>query len=119
MPEELKVYSEGEIKSKLTGELSGWTVEANYLKRVYQTDGWPTTLMAVNAIAFLAEAANHHPDLTVSWSKVGVSLQSHSAGGITAMDLELAKKIEAIVLWRPSLDSVFKGGTNKEWVRAG
>jgi pterin-4a-carbinolamine dehydratase len=119
MPEELKVYDKGEIKLKLTGELSGWTVEANYLKRVYQTDGWPTTLMTVNAIAFIAEAANHHPDLTVSWSKVGVSLQSHSAGGITDMDLELAKKIESVVLWRPSPGSAFAGGTDKEWVRAG
>jgi len=119
MSDTLKVYTEAEIKDLLASELPGWSVEDNHLRRVYKTDGWQTTLMVVNTIAFFAEAADHHPDLTVSWPKVGVSLQTHSAGGITAMDVELAKQIEAAVLWRPAADSVFKGGTSKKWVSGG
>ncbi len=58
--------------------------------------------MLVNAIGYVAEAAYHHPDLTVTWAKVWVKLQTHSAGGITDKDFELARKIEDIVLWRPA-----------------
>ena len=116
---EPKVYSEADAKEKLAQELPGWSVEDNHLKRTYKTDGWRTTLMVVNSIAFVAEAADHHPDLTVSWPKVGVSLQTHSAGGITDMDIALAKQIEATVLWRPAQDSVFKGGTKSKWVSGG
>lgn len=119
MTETLKVYSEAEIKTKLTNQLPGWKVEDNHLKRTYKTDGWQTTLMVVNTIAFFAEAADHHPDLSVSWPRVGVSLQTHSAGGITDMDIDLAKKIEAAVLWRPAADSPFEGGTSKDWVSDG
>ena len=60
--------------------------------RFYETDGWPTTLMAVNAIGFLCEAADHHPDLTVSWGKLTVRLNTHTAGGVTDKDLELARR---------------------------
>jgi hypothetical protein len=55
-------------------------------RRNYKTDGWPTTLMLVNAIAFLSEAAYHHPDLAVTWGRVTVKLSTHSAGGITDKD---------------------------------
>lgn len=112
------VYSEAEVKAALANDLPHWSVEGNMIKREYKTDGWQTTLMAVNTIAFVAEAAFHHPDLEVSWSKVTVKLQTHSAGGITAMDLALAKKIEETVLWRPAADSPFEGGTGKKWVVA-
>jgi 4a-hydroxytetrahydrobiopterin dehydratase len=81
--------------------LGGWRHESGWLKRSYSTDGWRSTMLAVNAIAFLAEAANHHPDLEVHWGSVGVSLQTHSAGGVTDKDLQLAHQIEALVLWRP------------------
>ena len=117
MPEELTVYSEAEAKRKLSGQLPAWSVEDNHLKRDFKTDGWQTTLMVVNNIAFLAEAADHHPDLTVTWPNVGIRLQTHSEGGITDKDFELAKKIETTVLWRPPDDSVFKGGTSKKWVK--
>ena len=57
--------------------------------------------MLVNAIGYLAEAAYHHPDLTVTWGRVTVKLQNHAAGGIIDKDFELARKIEEVVLWRP------------------
>ena len=57
--------------------------------------------MLVNAIGFICEAADHHADLAVSWGKVWVKLQTHSSGGVTEKDFELARKIEDEVLWRP------------------
>ncbi len=72
--------------------------------------------MLVNAIGFFAEAADHHPDLAVSWGKVQVKLWTHSAGGVTASDVELAKLIEQTALWRPRSGgraSALRGTTKK------
>jgi 4a-hydroxytetrahydrobiopterin dehydratase len=93
--------------------LPGWRLEGGALVREYQTDGWPTTLMLVNAIGFFAEAADHHPDLAVSWGKVGVKLWTHSAGGVTASDVELARLIEQTALWRPAAGSALRGTPKK------
>jgi pterin-4a-carbinolamine dehydratase len=76
--------------------LPGWFHETGTLVKNYKTSGWPATLMLVNAIGFLAEALDHHPDLAVHWGSVVVRLSTHSAGGITKMDLELAKHIEDV-----------------------
>ena len=110
----LKVYSDGEITAKIQAEgLDAWTLEDGWLRRKYNTDGWQTTLLLVNAIGFLAEAAYHHPDLAVTWGKVWVKLKTHSAGGITDKDFALAKKIEEIVLWRPPAGGPLEGTPNK------
>jgi 4a-hydroxytetrahydrobiopterin dehydratase len=96
--------------------LKDWDEDAGTIRRVYSTDGWPTTLMLVNMIGFFAEAADHHPDLAVSWGKVEVRLSSHSAGGITDKDVELARLIESNALWRPTGGALT--GTSKQWVSA-
>src|SRR5947209_5482192 len=103
MPDEkLHVYSDPEIAAKLAEHgLNSWYLEDGWLRRKYTTDGWPTTLMLVNAVGYLAEAAWHHPDLNVTWGKVWVKLKTHSAGGITDKDFALARKIEDVALWRP------------------
>jgi pterin-4a-carbinolamine dehydratase len=74
-------------------------------------------LMLVNAVGYLAEAAYHHPDLTVTWGRLTVKLQNHAAGGISDKDFELAKKIEEVVLWRPTGGAL--EGTPNKWVRPG
>ena len=74
-----------QVTERLT-TLPGWYLEDGWLRRIYKTDGWPTTLMLVNAIGYLAEAAYHHPDLAVTWARVTVKLMTHSAGGITDKD---------------------------------
>jgi len=108
------VYGDAEIPAKLTEPgLAGWYLEDGWLRRKYTTDGWPTTLMLVNAIAYLAEAAWHHPDLSVTWGKVWVKLKTHSAGGITDQDFALAKQIEAVALWRPAAGGPLEGTPNK------
>ena len=96
-----KTYNETEIAERLKA-LPGWYYEDGWIRRVYKTDGWPTTLMLVNAVGYLAEAAYHHPDLTVTWGRLTVKLQNHAAGGITDKDFELARKIEEVALWRPT-----------------
>ena len=63
----------------------------------------------VNAIAFVGEAADHHPNLQVSWPAVEVSLNTHSAGGITVKDFEVAELIERQVLWKPGPESHLSG----------
>lgn len=109
-----KVYSESEITAKLQeSSLTGWYLEEGWLKRKFNTDGWPQTLMAVNAIGYLCEAAFHHADLSVTWAKVWVKLQTHSAGGITDKDFELAKQIEDVVLWRPAGGALGSGNPKK------
>ena len=107
--------SPAEITERLKS-LRGWRLEHGAIVREYQTDGWPTTLMLVNAIGFFAEAADHHPDLAVSWGKVGVKLWTHSAGGVTASDVELAQLIEQTALWRPQPGKSALRGTTKKFV---
>jgi 4a-hydroxytetrahydrobiopterin dehydratase len=108
---------ETQITEKLK-ELPGWWFEDGWIRRAYKTDGWHTTLMLVNTIGYLAEAAYHHPDLSVTWARVTVKLATHSAGGITDKDFALARKIEDVVLWRPDSGGALTGTPNK-WVRSG
>ena len=110
-------YDEAQITERLQG-LPGWYFEGGWLRRVYKTDGWPTTLMLVNAIGFAAEAAFHHPDLAVTWARVTVKLVTHSAGGITEKDFALARRIEEVALWRPEAGGALEGTPNK-FVRSG
>jgi 4a-hydroxytetrahydrobiopterin dehydratase len=117
--EKVHVYSEDEMSGKLAEHgLTGWYLEDGWLRRKYTTEGWQSTLLLVNAIGFLAEAAYHHPDLTVTWGKVWVKLKTHSAGGITDKDFALAKKIEEIALWKPPVGGALEGNPRK-WVKGG
>ena len=112
--EKPKVYTEDEIPARIQAEgLEAWYLEDGWLRRKFSTDGWPTTLMLVNAIGYLCEAAWHHADLAVTWGKVWVKLKTHSAGGITDKDFALAKKIEEVVLWRPEPGGPLTGTPNK------
>jgi len=115
MAQDEPTYSDAQIAERLGG-LPGWWYEGASIRRVYDTDGWPTTLMLVGAIGFCAEAANHHPDLTVSWGRVTVALSTHSAKGITDKDFELARKCDEVALWRPSPGAGLKG-TPAKFVR--
>jgi 4a-hydroxytetrahydrobiopterin dehydratase len=97
-----KVYTDAEIAAKLTDpRLEGWKLEEGWLRKKYNTDGWRATLMVVNAVGYLCEAAWHHADLAVTWGKLWVKLRTHSAGGITDKDFDLAVKIDELILWKP------------------
>src|SRR2546428_10411173 len=117
MAQKEPTYSDAEIEQKLK-EFPGWWYEDGWIRRTYKTDGWPTTLMLVNAIGYCAEAAYHHPDLAVTWGRLVVKLSTHSAGGITHKDFALARRIEEGVLWRPAPGGALEGPPNKV-VRSG
>ena len=105
----LTVYNDEEVQAKIKSlGLEGWYLEDGWLRRKFSTDGWPTTLMLVNAIGYLCEAAWHHADLAVTWGKVWVKLKTHSEGGITDKDFALARKIEEVVLWRPAPEAPWR-----------
>ena len=105
-------YTDAQIAEKLAA-LPGWYYEDGWIRRKFNTDGWPTTLMLVNAVGYLCEAAYHHADLAVTWGKLWVKLSTHSSGGITDKDFALARKIEDTVLWRPEAGSALEGTPNK------
>ena len=112
MPSKDTPYTKAQIVERL-GTLQGWSQSDNAIRRTYETDGWPITLMLVNALGFIAEAADHHPDLAVGYRRVTVTLSSHSAGGVTAKDFELAEKFDEVALWRPRGGGALTGTPDK------
>lgn len=107
--------TDAEILTRLK-TLPGWTHVEGALRREYPTDGWRGSMLVANAIGFICEAADHHADLLVTFPKVSVALSTHSAGGITALDFEVAALIERQVLWAPGDDSALRG-PKKPFVR--
>ncbi|MEJ2455267.1 MAG: 4a-hydroxytetrahydrobiopterin dehydratase [Candidatus Thiodiazotropha sp.] len=109
--EKERTYSDEEVEERLKNELPHWYLEKGWIRRKYKTSGWKGTLMVVNTVGHLAEAAFHHPDLTVSYAFVIVKLVNHAAKGITDKDFELARKIEEVVMWQPGLTGGALEGT--------
>lgn len=107
--------SEQELDDQLKS-LPGWEVRDGWLRRKYATPGFPHTMMLVSTIGFLAEAAHHHPDLSVGYAEVTVKLQTHRVRAITHSDVELARQIHEVVTWQPAEDAALSGFP-KKWVR--
>lgn len=78
------------------GTVPGWDVADGQLTRTVTRKDFRDALMYVNAVGYLAEQANHHPDISVSWNKVTLTLVTHSAGGLTAKDFALARQISGL-----------------------
>ena len=106
--EKESALADQEVRRRLAA-LPGWELRDGAIRRTYQTDGWRGSVLVANAIAFICEAADHHADLTVTWPRVGVELSTHSAGGITAKDFEVATLIERQVMWKPPAGSSLTG----------
>ncbi len=100
-----KAMPEADVVAWLAENLPTWRLEDGWIRRTYKTNGWKGTLMVINTVGHLAEAAWHHPDLTASYAWVEVRLVTHSAKGITDKDLYLAKKIEEVVQWQPASET--------------
>lgn len=109
--------TEAEVNQWLAANLPKWKLEEGWVRRTYKTTSWKGTLMVVNTVGHLAEAAWHHPDLTVSYAWVEVRLMTHSAKGITMKDLELARKIEEVVAWQPGAEGGALEGTPPDDLR--
>lgn len=75
----------------------GWECQGDKLVRVIERDDFGAAMELVNAVAMLAEAANHHPDIAISWNRVELALWTHTAGGVTEADVEMAGAIEGLL----------------------
>ena len=91
----MPLLSEDEVEQRLA-ELEGWSREGDALRREFKLEGFVGSIEFVNRLVEPAEEMNHHPDLAISWNKVTVSLSTHSEGGITESDFELARKIDTL-----------------------
>ena len=109
MPTPERPLSDDEIAARVRTLGAGWRHEGGALRRTYHTDGWRGSMLVANAVGFICEAADHHADLTVTWPNVEVALSTHSAGGITEKDFEVAALIETQVTWKPPAGSNLKG----------
>lgn len=99
-----RTYSDEEITARLARDLPLWKLDGGWIRRKYKTHSWKGTLMVINTVGHLAEAAWHHPDITASYAWVEVRLMNHAAKGITEKDFELARKIEDVIQWQPGKD---------------
>jgi 4a-hydroxytetrahydrobiopterin dehydratase len=89
----MALLSGQEVEARLA-ELDGWQRDGDSIKRQFQFKDFVGSVDFVNRITPLAEEMNHHPDLEISWNKVTVSLSTHSEGGLTENDFQLASKID-------------------------
>lgn len=96
-----RTYNDTDVQERLRRDLPTWRLEDGWIRRTYKTHGWKSTLMVINTVGHLAEAAFHHPDITASYAWVEVRLMNHAAKGISDKDFELAAKIEEVVAWQP------------------
>lgn len=93
----MSLLTDEEIQQHLGQLNTAWAlVSGSTLDRVYEFPDFKTALAFVNEIGTVAEQHNHHPDITLSWGKVVLSVSSHDAGGLTVKDFELAKVIDKL-----------------------
>ena len=76
------------------GNLPGWSRRGDVITKTFQFRDFLTGISFVSAVAKAADAADHHPDIDIRYTKVICTLSTHSAGGITQMDLDMAREIE-------------------------
>lgn len=83
------------IRTRLDG-IDGWTRDGDVIRKTYTLDSFPEAIAFVNRIADVAQKADHHPDIDIRFDRVACALSTHSQGGLTAMDFDLARTIDAV-----------------------
>jgi 4a-hydroxytetrahydrobiopterin dehydratase len=91
----MELLTDDQITAELA-ESPGWTLEDGQITRTVQRKDFKESIIFVGAVAFLAEEANHHPDILIRWNKVTLTLSTHSAGGLTAADFSMARRISGL-----------------------
>jgi 4a-hydroxytetrahydrobiopterin dehydratase len=91
----VELLPDDEIESRL-GELEGWSRDGESITKTFKNDDFVGSVRFVDALVEPAEDMGHHPDLSLSWDEVTVSITNHAAGGLTENDFELAKRIDGI-----------------------
>jgi 4a-hydroxytetrahydrobiopterin dehydratase len=91
----MELLTEDEIAGRLGG-VPGWSRQGSSIVTTVTQSDFRGALLFTGAVAYVAEQANHHPDILIEWNKVTLTLSTHSAGGLTAADFDLAAKISAL-----------------------
>jgi 4a-hydroxytetrahydrobiopterin dehydratase len=91
----MELLTEDEISARLDG-VPGWARQGSSIATTVTRSDFREAMLFTGAVAYLAEQANHHPDILIQWNKVTLTLSTHSAGGLTAADFDLAAKITAL-----------------------
>jgi 4a-hydroxytetrahydrobiopterin dehydratase len=89
------LLSEEEIGTAL-GNLRGWARSGDSITSTVELADFREAMLFTGAVAYLAETANHHPDILIKWNRVTLTLSTHSEGGLTAADLALAGQISQL-----------------------
>jgi 4a-hydroxytetrahydrobiopterin dehydratase len=89
------VLTDEQVSERL-GDVPGWSRQGDSIVHVQTLADFRAAVLYVGAVAYLAEAANHHPDIMIEWSKVTLTLSTHSAGGLTVNDFALAEQINRL-----------------------
>ncbi|HEX2233689.1 MAG TPA: 4a-hydroxytetrahydrobiopterin dehydratase [Thermoleophilaceae bacterium] len=91
----MPLLSDEEVERRL-GDLSGWERRGEKIEKAFKGEDFKSSVDFVNSLTPVAEEMNHHPDLEISWNTVTVTITTHSEGGLTENDFELASKIDAL-----------------------
>jgi 4a-hydroxytetrahydrobiopterin dehydratase len=91
----MALLSDSEVEAKLA-ELSGWARAGAAIVKEFDRGDFVGSVKFVDSLVAPAEAMGHHPDLEISWATVKATISTHSEGGLTAADFELAAKIDAL-----------------------
>ena len=89
------LLSEDEITTALAS-LRGWTRSGDSITSTAELADFRAAMLYTGAVAYLADAADHHPDILIQWNRVTLTLSTHSAGGLTGADMNLAGQITAL-----------------------
>jgi 4a-hydroxytetrahydrobiopterin dehydratase len=84
------------IQSALA-DLEGWRLQGDRIRRELKFDGFREAIAFINRVADLADEADHHPELRNTYNSVEVELTTHSDGGVTRKDLDLAQQIDGVI----------------------
>ena len=95
MDESMTTLTPDQVAAELAAT-PGWQLSDGQLTRTVTRKDFRDALLFVNAVGFLAERAGHHPDILISWNAVTLSLVTHSAGGLTTSDFQLARQISEL-----------------------
>ena len=87
-----RLLTDEEIQRQL-GDLPGWTREGDEIRASYEAPDFPTAIRLVDEVALEAEDMDHHPDMDIRWRTVSFVLSTHSEGGLTQLDVELAHRV--------------------------
>ena len=91
----MALLEDSEIESRLA-ELHGWERAGDAIRKQFKRDDFVGSVKFVDALVEPAEDMGHHPDLEISWDTVTVTVTTHSEGGLTANDFELAARLDAL-----------------------